>query len=85
MAEAKPINNASVTKPMIKNGLDVSLSSRPQLTSLPKFTIFDTMLSVVVFHTELFLFIVNSHCRTFAFSALKLLVGRQEEHPACKN
>ena len=29
-----------------------------------------------------FIFTVCSHC---AFSALKLLVGRHEEHPACKN
>jgi len=28
---------------------------------------------------------VHCICVLFAFSALKLLVGRQEEHPACKN
>ena len=28
--------------------------------------------------------ILQSHCITCAFSALTLLVGRQEGHPACK-
>jgi len=30
------------------------------------------------------LFAVNSHTNNYAFSALTLLIGRQEGHPACK-
>ena len=32
-----------------------------------------------------FYFILNTYVIQYAFSALTLLVGYQEEHPACKN
>jgi len=31
-----------------------------------------------------FLITLDDECEIFAFNALTLLVGRQEEHPACK-
>jgi len=42
---------------------------------------FLVVIVIVLLHDE------NSFCSSyqFAFSALTLLVGRQEEHPACKN
>ena len=34
---------------------------------------------------KLLLYCLAAHLLVFAFSALTLLVGRQEEHPACKH
>jgi len=34
---------------------------------------------------RIFVFVVQNAFSVYAFSALMLLVGRQEGHPACKN
>jgi len=35
-------------------------------------------------HTAMHAIVDNMHCLAYVFSALTLLVGRQEGHPACK-
>ena len=36
-------------------------------------------------HIAMHAIVDNMHCLAYVFSALMLLVGRQEGHPACKN
>ena len=50
-----------------------------QLSSLFQFEVYDTIFaSISVLRSRC------RSCRSIAFSALTLLVGRQEGHPACK-
>ena len=56
----------------------------PILYCLRHSKILDEILKLQIFHTYQHLVLHQNLLGTFAFSALKLLVGQQEEQPACK-
>jgi len=70
----------------ISSGHDIVIEERPatEMTSIAGLSITATGLVFTLHHSLNDALIFSSRTTHTAFSALTLLVGRQEEHPACK-